>query len=173
MEQFTLWTNIVLSLIGSGVLGLLGTAIMTVRYRRQEKAQKDSDAITASTNTVESVANAADSAADRYEAAMEKRFKMQEMYYEEREGRMELESRIRILENGQRAAEYDRAENRRKILGLQRKLDEMISRTTFAETNICFRDPCPIREPKKGTYNGEEKESQEIQTKDEYENIAG
>ncbi|KGN76906.1 hypothetical protein HQ40_02070 [Porphyromonas gulae] len=167
------WMNIALTALTGSMIGNLILGINAYRFRKQESAQKNAEAITASTNTVESVANAADSAADRYEAAMEKRFKMQEMYYEERERRMELESRIRILENGQRAAEYDRAENRRKILGLQRKLDEMISRTTFAETNICFRDPCPIREPKKGTYNGEKKETQEIQTKEGNESIAG
>jgi hypothetical protein len=172
MEQFTLWTNIVLSLIGSGILGLLGTAIMTIRYRRQEKAQKDSDAITASTNTVESVANAADSAADRYEAAMGKRLEVMQKYYDILDDNMELKSRIRFLESRLKVSEYQGSENSRKILGLQKKLDEMIARTTYAEKNICFDKDCPIREPKRGTYNGEKKESQEIQTEKGNESIA-
>ena len=152
MEQFTLWTNIVLSVIGSGILGLLGTAIMTIRYRRQEKAQKDSDAITASTNTVESVANVSDKVANMYEETMEKLVEVQGKYYKEVLANMELSTRVEKLERDAKAAEYERKDNQRRLDGMERTIKAKM----FAQRHICLKTSCPEREPKLGTYKEEE-----------------
>lgn len=152
MEQFTLWTNIVLSLIGSGILGLLGTAIMTIRYRRQEKAQKDSDAITASTNTVESVANVSDKVANLYEETMGKLVEVQGKYYKEVLANMELSVRVEKLERDAKVAEYERKENQRRLDGMERTIKAKM----FAQKHICLKTSCLEREPKLGTYKEEE-----------------
>lgn len=152
MEQFTLWTNIVLSLIGSGILGLLGTAIMTIRYRRQEKAQKDSDAITASTNTVESVTNVSDKVANLYEDTMGKLVEVQGKYYKEVLANMELSVRVEKLERDAKVAEYERKENLRRLDGMERTIKAKM----FAQRHICLKTACPEREPKLGTYKEEE-----------------
>ena len=152
MEQFTLWTNIVLSLIGSGILGLLGTAIMTIRYRRQEKAQKDSDAITASTNTVESVANVSDKVANLYEETMGKLVEVQGKYYKEVLANMELSVRVEKLERDAKVAEYERKENQRRLDGMERTIKAKM----FAQRHICLKTSCQEREPKLGTYKEEE-----------------
>ena len=152
MEQFTLWTNIVLSLIGSGILGLLGTAIMTIRYRRQEKAQKDSDAITASTNTVESVTNVSDKVANLYEDTMGKLVEVQGKYYKEVLANMELSVRVEKLERDAKVAEYERKENQRRLDGMERTIKAKM----FAQKHICLKTSCLEREPKLGTYKEEE-----------------
>ena len=152
MEQFTLWTNIVLSLIGSGILGLLGTAIMTIRYRRQEKAQKDSDAITASSNTVESVTNVSDKVANLYEETMGKLVEVQGKYYKEVLSNMELSVRVEKLERDAKVAEYERKENQRRLDGMERTIKAKM----FAQRHICLKTSCLEREPKLGTYKEEE-----------------
>jgi hypothetical protein len=152
MEQFTLWTNIVLSLIGSGILGLLGTAIMTIRYRRQEKAQKDSDAITASSNTVESVTNVSDKVANLYEETMGKLVEVQGKYYKEVLANMELSVRVEKLERDAKVAEYERKENQRRLDGMERTIKAKM----FAQRHICLKTSCLEREPKLGTYKEEE-----------------
>ena len=152
MEQFTLWTNVVLSVIGSGILGLLGTAIMTIRYRRQEKAQKDSDAITASTNTVESVTNVSDKVANLYEDTMGKLVEVQGKYYKEVLANMELSVRVEKLERDAKVAEYERKENQRRLDGMERTIKAKM----FAQRHICLKTDCPDREPKLGTYKDEE-----------------
>ena len=152
MEQFTLWTNIVLSLIGSGILGLLGTAIMTIRYRRQEKAQKDSDAITASSNTVESVTNVSDKVANLYEETMGKLVEVQGKYYKEVLANMELSVRVEKLERDAKVAEYERKENQRRLDGMERTIKAKM----FAQKHICLKTSCLEREPKLGTYKEEE-----------------
>lgn len=152
MEQFTLWTNIVLSLIGSGILGLLGTAIMTIRYRRQEKAQKDSDAITASSNTVESVTNVSDKVANLYEDTMGKLVEVQGKYYKEVLANMELSVRVEKLERDAKVAEYERKENQRRLDGMERTIKAKM----FAQKHICLKTSCLEREPKLGTYKEEE-----------------
>lgn len=152
MEQFTLWTNVVLSVIGSGILGLLGTAIMTIRYRRQEKAQKDSDAITASTNTVESVTNVSDKVANLYEDTMGKLVEVQGKYYKEVLANMELSVRVEKLERDAKVAEYERKENQRRLDGMERTIKAKM----FAQRHICLKTSCLEREPKLGTYKEEE-----------------
>ena len=152
MEQFTLWTNVVLSVIGSGILGLLGTAIMTVRYRRQEKAQKDSDAITASSNTVESVTNVSDKVANLYEDTMGKLVEVQGKYYKEVLANMELSVRVEKLERDAKVAEYERKENQRRLDGMERTIKAKM----FAQKHICLKTSCLEREPKLGTYKEEE-----------------
>ena len=152
MEQFTLWTNVVLSVIGSGILGLLGTAIMTIRYRRQEKAQKDSDAITASTNTVESVTNVSDKVANLYEDTMGKLVEVQGKYYKEVLANMELSVRVEKLERDAKVAEYERKENQRRLDGMERTIKAKM----FAQKHICLKTSCLEREPKLGTYKEEE-----------------
>lgn len=151
MEQFTLWTNVVLSVIGSGILGLLGTAIMTIRYRRQEKAQKDSDAITASTNTVESVTNVSDKVANLYEDTMGKLVEVQGKYYKEVLANMELSVRVEKLERDAKVAEYERKENQRRLDGVERTIKAKM----FAQKHICLKTSCLEREPKLGTYKEE------------------
>ena len=152
MEQFTLWTNVVLSVIGSGILGLLGTAIMTIRYRRQEKAQKDSDAITASSNTVESVTNVSDKVANLYEDTMGKLVEVQGKYYKEVLANMELSVRVEKLERDAKVAEYERKENLRRLDGMERTIKAKM----FAQRHICLKTACLEREPKLGTYKEEE-----------------
>lgn len=155
-----IWLNAALTLIGTGVVGQLFVGIRNLRYRKQDKLQRNSDVIGASTSTVESVASAADSAADRYEAAMEKRFEMQERYYAEREKRIdaeannhELEIRIQSLERWKEEADHLRNENARKIDGVQRLLTEMIGRANHAEHHICMNVDCHERKPILGTFN--------------------
>ena len=125
---------------------------MTIKYRRQEKAQKDSDAITASTNTVDSVTNVSDKVANMYEETMEKLVEVQGKYYKEVLSNLELSTRVEKLERDAKVAEYERKENQRRLDGMERTIKAKL----FAQQNICLIEDCPEREPKLGTYKEEE-----------------
>ena len=51
--------------------------------------------------------------------------------------------------------EFKVSENDRKIIGMQRIIDNEIKERKKAEHNICFVDDCESREPKLGTYKKE------------------
>lgn len=51
--------------------------------------------------------------------------------------------------------EYDISDNKRKIDGLQRAVNNEISERKAAEKNICFVYDCELRRPKRGTYKKE------------------
>lgn len=40
----------------------------------------------------------------------------------------------------------------KKMTGMQRTINDLVSRTLFAESRICLREDCESREPKLGTF---------------------
>jgi hypothetical protein len=54
-----------------------------------------------------------------------------------------------------KALEFKVSENDRKIIGMQKIIDNEIRERKLAEHNICFVDDCKSREPKLGTYKKE------------------
>ena len=49
----------------------------------------------------------------------------------------------------------------KKMTGMQRTINDLVSRTLFAESHICLREECENREPKLGTFCQRNKKSDE------------
>jgi chromosome segregation ATPase len=140
-------------MIISGLLGIVGGGGLTALFlRKQTKAGAEADAI--------------DKAADAMRKLLENAEQQQTTFNSIIEGKDKLIEQQQGLIDGYKAAlldanqklkmmEYDISDNKRKIDGLQRAVNNEISKRKAAEENICFVYDCELRRPKRGTYKKE------------------
>lgn len=140
-------------MIISGLLGIVGGGSLTALFlRKQTKAGAEADAI--------------DKAADAMRKLLENAEQQQTTFNSIIEGKDKLIEQQQGLIDGYKAAlldanqklkmmEYDISDNKRKIDGLQRAVNNEISKRKAAEENICFVYDCELRRPKRGTYKKE------------------
>ncbi len=140
-------------MIISGLLGIVGGGGLTALFlRKQTKAGAEADAI--------------DKAADAMRKLLENAEQQQTTFNSIIEGKDKLIEQQQGLIDGYKAAlldanqklktmEYDISDNKRKIDGLQRAVNNEISERKAAEKNICFVYDCELRRPKRGTYKKE------------------
>lgn len=140
-------------MIISGLLGIVGGGGLTALFlRKQTKAGAEADAI--------------DKAADAMRKLLENAEQQQTTFNSIIEGKDKLIEQQQGLIDGYKAAlldanqklkmmEYDISDNKRKIDGLQRAVNNEISERKAAEENICFVYDCELRRPKRGTYKKE------------------
>ena len=111
-------------------------------------------------------AQEADKAADAMRKLLENAEQQQTTFNSIIEGKDKLIEQQQGLIDGYKAAlldanqklktmEYDISDNKRKIDGLQRAVNNEISKRKAAEENICFVYDCELRRPKRGTYKKE------------------
>lgn len=140
-------------MIISGLLGIVGGGGLTAfSLRKQTKAGAEADAI--------------DKAADAMRKLLDNAEQQQTTFNSIIEGKDKLIEQQQGLIDGYKAAlldanqklktmEYDISDNKRKIDGLQRAVNNEISKRKAAEENICFVYDCELRRPKRGTYKKE------------------
>jgi chromosome segregation ATPase len=140
-------------MIISGLLGIVGGGGLTALFlRKQTKAGAEADAI--------------DKAADAMRKLLENAEQQQTTFNSIIEGKDKLIEQQQGLIDGYKAAlldanqklktmEYAISDNKRKIDGLQRAVNNEISERKAAEENICFVYDCELRRPKRGTYKKE------------------
>mgnify|MGYP001149963890 CR=1 FL=1 len=140
-------------MIISGLLGIVGGGGLTALFlRKQTKAGAEADAI--------------DKAADAMRKLLENAEQQQTTFNSIIEGKDKLIEQQQGLIDGYKAAlldahqklktmEYDISDNKRRIDGLQRAVNNEISERKAAEKNICFVYDCELRRPKRGTYKKE------------------
>lgn len=140
-------------MIISGLLGIVGGGGLTALFlRKQTKAGAEADAI--------------DKAADAMRKLLENAEQQQTTFNSIIEGKDKLIEQQQGLIDGYKAAlldanqklktmEYNISDNKRKIDGLQRAVNNEISERKAAEENICFVYDCELRRPKRGTYKKE------------------
>lgn len=140
-------------MIVSALAGILSGGTLTGLFiRKQTKSSATADAL------------------DKYAEAMTSLLeatKKQQTYFNDilDEKTRSIKERDDIIEKNRLAIEDFRsqiaelrlkvAENERKVLGMQKIIDEEIKRRNFAESNICFVENCELRRPKQGTYKKE------------------
>ena len=137
-------------LIISAIVGMLTGGGVSWLFRiKEDKAGSKADVVDSSTEAMNKMMELIGSQQDRFNKIIEGKDKL----IEQQQGLInEYKSALEEANQKLKNLEFKVSENDRKIIGMQKIIDNEIKERKKAEHNICFVDDCESREPKLGTY---------------------
>ncbi|NLB81868.1 MAG: hypothetical protein GX800_09760 [Clostridiaceae bacterium] len=146
------WTEIIIAILTGGTLSGIATAIV---YRRENRRLKESEAKKAELEAKGSDADVADKSASVMKKMFENAEQQQTTFNAIILGKDELIEQQRNLIDGYKCAldeanqklkglEFNVGENNRKIIGMQKTIDNEIRERKLAESSVCFVRDCAL-----------------------------
>jgi uncharacterized protein HemX len=137
-------------LIISAIVGMLtGGGVSWLFKIKEDKAGSKADVVDSSTEAMNKMMELIGSQQDRFNKIIEGKGKL----IEQQQGLInEYKSALEEANQKLKNLEFKVSENDRKIIGMQKIIDNEIRERKKAEYNICFVEDCKMREPKLGTY---------------------
>ena len=137
-------------LIISAIVGMLtGGGVSWLFKIKEDKAGSKADVVDSTTEAMNKMMTLIGTQQERLNAIIEDKDRLIEQQQGLIDGyKSALEEANQKLKN----LEFKVSENDRKIIGMQKIIDNEIRKRKLAEHNICFVDDCESREPKLGTY---------------------
>ena len=137
-------------LIISAIVGMLtGGGVSWLFKLKEDKASSQANVVDSSTEAMNKMMELIGSQQDRFNKIIEGKDKL----IEQQQGLInEYKAALEEANQKLKNLEFKVSENDRKIIGMQKIIDNEIRKRKLAEHNICFVDDCESREPKLGTY---------------------
>ena len=137
-------------LIISAIVGMLtGGGVSWLFKIKEDKAGSKADVVDSSTEAMNKMMTLIGTQQERLNAIIEDKDRL----IEQQQGLInEYKSALEEANQKLKNLEFKVSENDRKIIGMQKIIDNEIKERKKAEHNICFVDDCESREPKLGTY---------------------
>ena len=134
-----------------GVIGSIG-GIGTILYWRQNKGSATAGVVKESMDALKSALEMLTSQQERLNAII----KDKDMLIEQQQGLInEYKTALEEANQKLKSLEFKVGENDRKIVGMQKIIDNEIKERKIAENSICFVTDCKLRRPPLGTYKKE------------------
>ena len=137
-------------LIISAIVGMLtGGGVSWLFKIKEDKAGSKADVVDSSTEAMNKMMTLIGTQQERLNAIIEDKDRL----IEQQRGLInEYKAALEEANQKLKNLEFKVSENDRKIIGMQKIIDNEIRKRKLAEHNICFVTDCKLREPKLGTY---------------------
>jgi hypothetical protein len=128
---------------------LTGGGVSWLFKIKEDKAGSKADVVDSSTEAMNKMMTLIGTQQERLNAIIEDKDRL----IEQQRGLInEYKSALEEANQKLKNLEFKVSENDRKIIGMQKIIDNEIRERKKAEYNICFVEDCKMREPKLGTY---------------------
>lgn len=119
---------------------------------KEDKAGSQADVVDSSTEAMNKMMELIGSQQDRFNKIIEGKDKL----IEQQQGLIDgYKTALEEANQKMKSLEFNVGENNRKIIGMQKIIDNEIKERKMAENSVCFVTDCKLRRPPLGTYKKE------------------